>query len=76
MPAGAVLEQDDVGGEGALKRGDPVTLVSRVGGMEVRMGGRAMGAGRVGSTVSVENTTSRRIIRGRVVGPGIVEVNL
>ena len=76
MPAGAVLEPDDVGGEGALKRGDPVTLVSRVGGMEVRMGGRAMGAGRVGSTVSVENTTSRRIIRGRVVGPGIVEVNL
>nr|WP_254200698.1 flagellar basal body P-ring formation chaperone FlgA [Lysobacter sp. MMG2] len=76
MPAGAVLGQDDVGGEDALKRGDPVTLVSRVGGMEVRMGGRALGAGRVGSTVSVENTASRRIIRGRLVGPGLVEVNL
>jgi flagella basal body P-ring formation protein FlgA len=76
MPAGAVLGQDDVGGEGALKRGDPVTLVSRAGGMEVRMGGRVLGAGRVGSTVSVENTASRRIIRGRVVGPGVVEVNL
>jgi flagella basal body P-ring formation protein FlgA len=76
MPAGAVLGQDDVGGEGALKRGDPVTLVSRAGGMEVRMGGRVLGAGRIGSTVSVENTASRRIIRGRVVGPGVVEVNL
>lgn len=76
MPAGAVLGADDVGGEDALRRGDPVTLVSRAGGMEVRMGGRAMGAGRVGSTISVENTASRRIIRGRVVGPGLVEVNL
>jgi flagella basal body P-ring formation protein FlgA len=44
--------------------------------MEVRMGGRAMGAGKVGSTISVENTGSRRIIRGRVVGAGLVEVNL
>ncbi len=76
MPAGAVLGQDDVDGEAALKRGDPVTLVSRAGGMEVRMGGRVLGAGRVGSTVSVENTASRRIIRGRVIGPGVVEVNL
>jgi len=76
MPAGAMLAADDVGGEDALRRGDPVTLVSRAGGMEVRMGGRAMGVGRVGSTISVENTASRRIIRGRVVGPGLVEVNL
>ena len=76
MPAGAMLATDDVGGEDALKRGDPVTLVSRAGGMEVRMGGRAMGAGKVGSTISVENTGSRRIIRGRVVGAGLVEVNL
>ena len=76
MPAGAMLAADDVGGEDALKRGDPVTLVSRAGGMEVRMGGRAMGVGKVGSTISVENTASRRIIRGRVVGPGLVEVNL
>ena len=76
MPAGAVLQADDVGGDDALKRGDPVTLVSRAGGMEVRMGGRAMGAGKLGSTISVENTASRRIIRGRVTGPGLVEVNL
>ncbi|MDI9237406.1 flagellar basal body P-ring formation chaperone FlgA [Lysobacter sp. LF1] len=59
-----------------VQRGDPVTLVSRVGGMEVRMAGRAMGAAAVGATVSVENTGSRRIIRGRLVGPGVVEVQL
>ena len=60
----------------AVLRGDPVTLVSRAGGMEVRVGGRAMGAAAIGGTVSVENTASRRIIRGRLVEPGVVEVNL
>lgn len=60
----------------AVLRGDPVTLVSRAGGMEVRVGGRAMGAAAIGGTVSVENTASRRIIRGRLVEAGVVEVNL
>lgn len=60
----------------AVQRGDPVTLVSRAGGMEVRMTGRVLGAAPIGGTVSVENTGSRRIIRGRLVGPGVVEVNL
>lgn len=59
-----------------VRRGDPVTLVSRAGGMEVRMAGRVLGAAPVGATVSVENLGSRRIIRGRLVGPGFVEVNL
>lgn len=60
----------------AVQRGDPVTLVSRAGGMEVRMAGRVLGAAPIGGTVSVENTGSRRIIRGRVAAPGVVEVNL
>lgn len=60
----------------AVQRGDPVTLVSRAGGMEVRVAGRVLGAAPIGGTVSVENTASRRIIRGRLVGPGLVEVNL
>ncbi|HEY0504596.1 MAG TPA: flagella basal body P-ring formation protein FlgA [Lysobacter sp.] len=59
-----------------VQRGDPVTLVSRAGGMEVRMAGRVLGAAPIGATVSVENLGSRRIIRGRLVGPGLVEVNL
>lgn len=62
--------------EPIVQRGDPVTLVSRAGGMEVRMAGRVLGAAAVGATVSVENLGSRRIIRGRLVGPGTVEVNL
>ena len=59
-----------------LRRGDPVVLVSRVGGVEVRMQGRAMGAAQAGRVIVVENTSSRRVLRGRVVADGLVEVML
>ncbi|HEY4560699.1 MAG TPA: flagella basal body P-ring formation protein FlgA, partial [Lysobacter sp.] len=58
----------------ALKRGDPVVIVSRAGGIEVRMGGRALGNAVPGAVVAVENLASRRIVRGRLVADGVVEV--
>lgn len=75
LPAGAVVSAGDLAdGAGALMRGDPVVLVSRAGGIEVRVGGRALGAALPGAVVAVENLASRRIVRGRVVGEGVVEV--
>lgn len=75
LPAGAVVSAGDLAdGAGALRRGDPVVLVSRAGGIEVRVGGRAMGAALPGAIVAVENLASRRIVRGRVLGDGVVEV--
>lgn len=75
LPAGAVVSAGDLAdGAGALRRGDPVVLVSRAGGIEVRVGGRALGAALPGGVVAVENLASRRIVRGRVVGEGVVEV--
>ncbi|MGV8940423.1 MAG: flagellar basal body P-ring formation chaperone FlgA [Lysobacter sp.] len=73
VPGGA-LTSTDVANGSLLKRGDPVVLVSRVGGVEVRMSGRALGRAAPGETVAVENLGSRRIIRGRLVGDGVVEV--
>ena len=75
LPAGAVVSASDLAdATGTLKRGDPVVIVSRFGGIEVRMGGRALGAAMSGAIVAVENTASRRIIRGRLIGEGVVEV--
>ena len=71
---GSALVTTDVAIGSLLKRGDPVMLVSRVDGIEVRMSGRAMGRAAPGDTVAVENLASRRIIRGRLVGEGLVEV--
>ncbi|HEY4583222.1 MAG TPA: flagellar basal body P-ring formation chaperone FlgA [Lysobacter sp.] len=75
LPAGAVVTAGDLAdGAGALKRGDPVVIVSRAGGIEVRMGGRALGSAVSGAVVAVENLASRRIVRGRLVADGVVEV--
>lgn len=75
LPAGAVVSAGDLAdGAGALKRGDPVVIVSKAGGIEVRMGGRALGSALPGAVVAVENLQSRRIVRGRLVGEGVVEV--
>lgn len=74
LAAGTPLTAADLAGAVALQRGDPVVLVTRVGGVEVRVGGRALGSARPGGLVRAENVESRRIVRGRLAGPGIVEV--
>lgn len=72
-PGDAPTRGDVATGE-LLRRGDPVVLLSRIGGVEVRVAGRVLGQPGAGGTVSVENTESRRVVRGRVVGAGVVEV--
>lgn len=57
-----------------VRRGDPVVIVARLGASEVRMAGRAMGIPGPGGTVAVQNTSSQRVLRGRLVGEGLVEV--
>lgn len=57
-----------------LRRGDPVVIVARTQGIEVRMDGRALGPAQAGGRVAVENTASHRVLRGRVVADGVVEV--
>jgi flagella basal body P-ring formation protein FlgA len=74
MAAGTPLMAADLSEGPVLRRGDPVVLVTRVGGVEVRVGGRALGSPGPGGLVRAENVESRRIVQGRVAGPGIVEV--
>lgn len=74
LAPGTALTRGNLASGALLERGDPVVLVSRAGGVEVRMAGRALGRAAPGDTVSVENLGSRRIIRGRLVGDGLVEV--
>lgn len=74
LAPGAAPTNDDVADVPLLRRGDPVVLVSRAGGIEVRVAGRVLGRPMPGGAVSVENLQSRRVVRGRVAGAGIVEV--
>lgn len=74
MGPGMVPTEDDLSLGAPLRRGDPVVLVSRTGGVEVRMPGRALGPAQAGGRIGVENTSSRRVLRGRLVAEGIVEL--
>mgnify|MGYP002717157843 CR=1 FL=1 len=63
------LSANDLAAPRLVRRGDAVELVSRRGGVEVRIAGRAMGDGGVNDRVSVENLSSRKIVQG-IVGAG------
>lgn len=58
----------------AVDRGSQVTVRVHLGPMVVTMEGEAMEAGAVGETVKVLNPRSKRVLSGRVVDHGTVEV--
>jgi flagella basal body P-ring formation protein FlgA len=74
LAAGATLTSADLVQGPLLRRGDPLVLLTRIGGVEVRVAGRALGPARAGGTVSAENVESRRVVRGRLIEPGVVEI--
>jgi flagella basal body P-ring formation protein FlgA len=74
LAPGLVPTETDLATGTPLRRGDPVVLVSRTGGVEVRMPGRALGPAQAGGMVSVQNTSSNRVLRGRVAAEGVVEL--
>lgn len=59
-----------------VERGDQVRLRAQTGTISVNTTGTALSSGRVGEQVRVRNDRSERVIRGRVTGPGEVEVTL
>ena len=69
LSAGAVLSASDLVAQRLIRRGDNVALVSRRGGVEVRVVGKALGDAGENERVTVENLSSRRVVQG-VVGPG------
>jgi flagella basal body P-ring formation protein FlgA len=58
----------------AVRSGDQVEVVSRIGAVEARGTGRASGSGYVGGLVRVSSGGSRRLRVARIVSPGVVEV--
>jgi len=74
LAAGSVLTSAHLRPPDVIRRGDRVTLVSRQGGIEVRMDGRALGAGGIGARIHAENLSSHRRIQGVVTDAGEVQV--
>lgn len=75
MRAGDIVTAADLQQGQPLHRGDPVVLLSRIAGAEIRMPGVALGNAQVGERVAVQNVSSNKVIRGRLSAePGVVEV--
>lgn len=74
--ARADLEAVPTSGAAPLVRPrDAVRIVARVGGLRISTSGEALQEGRAGQTIRVRNTSSNRVIQGRVVERGVVEVD-
>ncbi len=57
-----------------VRRGQEVTLVVQVGGIEVRAAGRALQDAGSGARLKVENVSSQKVVEGVAESSGIVEV--
>mgnify|MGYP005841105581 CR=1 FL=1 len=74
LPAGAPLAARDLEPVPAVKRGDTVRLVARVGGVTATALGKALETAGVGDTLRVENLSSGRSLAGVLREGGVVDV--
>jgi flagella basal body P-ring formation protein FlgA len=74
LAAGAPLRERVLGRSLLVKNGDIVILIARQGNLNASTTGEAKADGGLGDTITVTNLGSKKNVRGRIVGPGRVEV--
>ena len=57
-----------------IRRGESVMLVVRSGDFRIQTQGKALDDARRGRSLRVRNSTSGRVVEGRAIAPGVVEV--
>ncbi len=73
LRAGQPIAARDIVAPRAVRKGDPVALVYRVGSVEIAALGRALADARVGERARAVNTQSNRIVEGLAVAPGRID---
>ncbi len=74
IAGGAFLTNQLLVASKAVQRGQSVTLMADVGGMSVRMAGKALGDGLLNQRVRVQNLSSGKIVEGIARSEQIVEI--
>lgn len=74
LVAGTVVRPTDVITPRLVRRGEPVTITVRAGGLAIATGGRALASGGAGDLVRVVSAATNRTLDGVVEGPGAVRV--
>ena len=70
LRAGSSVSARDVGAAQVIKAGEIITVLYEADGISLALQGKAMAAGGVGETISVQNTASKKLIQALVSGPG------
>jgi flagella basal body P-ring formation protein FlgA len=74
LPAGAILTTDALLPDFIVRRGEEVTLLASLGGIEVRAAGRALTDGRDGARIRVQNLESLKVVEGVVDASRVIHV--
>lgn len=74
LPAGRTLHRGDLEAIPLIQPGDPVRVVARADGVEVRRDATARSAGGLGERIRLEASGTRKVIQATITGPGEAEV--
>jgi flagella basal body P-ring formation protein FlgA len=74
ISGGAFLTNQQLVAAKAVQRGQSVTLIADLGGMSVRMAGKALSDGLINQRVRVQNVSSGKIVEGIARSEQIVEI--
>ncbi len=74
LPAGTPLDPRMLKAPRVIQRGDAVSILVSLGGLQVRSRGKALADAARGERLSVRNLSSKRIVEGIAVDPGTVRI--
>lgn len=74
LPSGSIVRSTDVATPRLVRRGEPVNVTVRSGGLSIATAGRALGSGAAGDLVRVVITATNRTLDGIVDGPGEIRI--
>ena len=72
--AGTVITDRHIAPKPVIESGNPVKMTTGEGMVKVSVWGRARSAGGIGDIIAIENMESNKIVKGKIIQPGIVEI--
>jgi len=72
--AGVIITDKHIAPKPVIESGSPVKMTTGEGMVKVSVWGRARSAGVIGDIIAVENMESNKIVKGKIVKPGEVEI--
>jgi len=74
IPIGKIVSPNSIRRQLLVTKGDIVVIIAKNAKFEVKMSGIAKSSGAKGDTVQVINQSSKKVVEGVVIGPGVVQV--